>query len=47
MSGTSSKWEWDSIPSYRLREEVVEDYLTEIFGNWDFSIEVSKFQGVI
>ena len=36
-------WDWDSVPSYRLRKEELEDYLREKFGNYNFYTQVGVF----
>lgn len=34
-------WRWNQIPSYRLKQADVEDYLKKKFGNWKFYTQVS------
>jgi hypothetical protein len=35
---------WDSVPSYRLTRSAVDDFLTGVFGNFQFYTTVSVFQ---
>jgi hypothetical protein len=37
-------WVWDSVPSYRLKQSVVEDWLAQRFGYppSDFEVEVRQ-----
>ena len=34
------QWRWNQVPSYRLSESDVKEYLEDKFGDHDFSIEV-------
>lgn len=40
LESATMPWLWDSIESYRLNPEVVDNYLKEKFGNWNFSTKV-------
>lgn len=33
-------WVWDEFAQYRLTEEVLEKFLTDTFGNYNFYIQV-------
>ena len=37
-------WTWDTFPHYRLSREVVNGFLLEIFGSFDFKIQVNIFR---
>jgi len=44
---SSYNWDnavWDSVPAYHLTKEIVNAYLQDIFGYWDFSTEVRNLQ---
>jgi hypothetical protein len=34
-------WQTDSYDTYHLTQSSVEDFLTELFGRWDFGVKVS------
>ena len=34
---------WDSVPSYRLTQSAINDFLAGVFGNFEFYIQVSVF----
>jgi hypothetical protein len=36
------KYLWDSIPAYRLQVAVVNAFLVERFGNWNYYITVGQ-----
>lgn len=33
-------WVWDTFETYRLNQADLQAYLTELYGSYDFSIEV-------
>jgi hypothetical protein len=40
-------YQWDSIPSYRLQYTIVNKFLMELFGNYDFYTQVNSSQCLI
>jgi hypothetical protein len=40
-------YQWDSIPSYRLHYAVVNQFLMELFGNYDFYTQVYSTSGLL
>jgi len=40
-------YQWDSIPSYRLQYAVVNQFLMELFGNYDFYTQVNSTPGLL
>ena len=39
-SGSSDSWKWDKIEHYRLDEDIILDFLEEIFGHGRYEIKV-------
>jgi hypothetical protein len=40
-------WQWDTYDTYRLNKADLEEYLTELFGSYDFYIQVSLTVSVL
>jgi hypothetical protein len=40
-------YQWDSVPSYRLQYAVVNQFLMELFGNYDFYTQVNPAPGLL
>ena len=40
-------YQWDRVPLYRLNYTIVNKFLTELFGNYDFYTQVSSSQGLL
>jgi hypothetical protein len=40
-------YQWDSVPSYRLQYAVVNQFLMELFGNYDFYTQVKSTPGLL
>jgi hypothetical protein len=36
-------WQWDYFDTYRLNRDDLEDYLTTLFGRYDFYIKVGLY----
>ena len=36
----ATEWVWDYVPQYRLHEQILNSFLRELFGAYDFFIEV-------
>jgi hypothetical protein len=40
-------YQWDSVPSYRLQYAIVNQFLMELFGNYDFYTQVNSTLGLL
>lgn len=36
-----AQWQWDEVPHYRLNDEIIHKYLSELWEGYNFVIEVN------